>query len=206
MPAIACGLFACAVTVAVKWDSLMAFKRDKNLSAAETADSTTLRPILAYVAWQMFLDRPIMGCGLAHYEDEQRPYLHDRSTELVLSKARPYVQHNAVLSLLVETGMTGLAVFLLLIALWVREAWRLWRQTSAPIWQRQGGLVFLAMMAGYFPNSMFHDTTIIAMMNMLVFFWGGVVVNLATLPKERKQNDPATAKESRSYSYSQSSS
>ena len=189
MPVVACTMIASVVTVAVNWESLLAFKRDKNLTAAETADSTTLRPIFLYVALEMFRDRPIMGCGLAHYMDEQKPYLHDRSTELVLAKARPYVQHNAVLSLLVETGIAGLSAFLLLIALWLREAWKLWRCTSAPLWKRQSGLVFLALMAGYLPNSMFHDTTIIAMMNMTLFFWAGVVVNLATEPVALAEND-----------------
>jgi O-antigen ligase len=162
----------------------LAFKRDKNLSAAETADSTTLRPILAYVAWQMFEDRPIMGCGLGHYLENHNPYLHDRSTELVLSKVKPYVQHNAMLSLLVETGLAGLTAFLLMLLLWARTAWQLWCKAELPLWRRQAGLLYLALLAAYLPNAMFHDTTIIAMQNMLLFFWGGVVMNVATQPAD----------------------
>lgn len=180
MPAVTVAALAGLLTVAVSWESLLAFKRDKNLSAAETADSTTLRPILAYVAWQMFEDRPIMGCGLGHYLEYHNPYLHDRSTELVLSKVRPYVQHNAVLSLLVETGLVGLGAFLLMLILWGRAAWQLWCNTDLQRWQRQVGLLYLALLAAYLPNAMFHDTTIIAMQNMLLFFWGGLVLNVAT--------------------------
>lgn len=184
MPAIAMTLILGTVTVAANWEHLLAFKRDKELTAAEAADSATLRPILAYVAWQMFWDRPIMGCGLAHYLDEKNPYLADRGIDLPLPKVRPYVQHNAVLSLLVETGLLGAGAFVVLIALWLREAWRLWRTSEKPLWQRQGGLVFLTAMAGYFPNAMFQDPTIIPMMNMLLFFFGGVTLNLAQSPAE----------------------
>lgn len=182
LPVLTGCVLAGVLTVAVSWEHLLAFKRDKNLSAAETADSTTLRPILAYVAWRMFEDRPIMGCGLSHYLEYHNPYLHDRSTELVLSKVKPYVQHNAFLSLLVETGLCGLTTFLLVLLLWGRAAWHLWSITTLQLWQRQAGLIYLALLAAYVPNAMFHDTTIIAMQNMLLFFWGGVVMNVTTLP------------------------
>ena len=45
----------------------VAFKRDKNLTARETADSVTLRPVMAQVAWLMILDRPLFGCGFGQY-------------------------------------------------------------------------------------------------------------------------------------------
>jgi hypothetical protein len=179
VPAVIAATLIGGCVVAAKWQSIYAFKRDKNLSAAETADSTTLRPILAYVAWQMFVDQPIMGCGLAHYYDDKDPYLHDRTTELQLEKVRPYVQHNAVLSLMAETGLAGLTGFLLLMLLWTRQAWHMWRNSNAPLWQRQVGLLFLALIAGYWPNAMFHDTTIIPMMNMLVFYSAGVMMSVA---------------------------
>jgi hypothetical protein len=41
------------------------------------------------------------------------------------------------------------------------------------------GLLFLALIAGYWPNAMFHDTTIIPMMNMLVFYSAGVMMSVA---------------------------
>jgi hypothetical protein len=181
-PAIVCALLGCTVVAAAKWDSLLAFKRDKNLSAAEVADSASLRPILAYVAWSMFWDRPIVGCGMAHYLQEKNPYLSDRGVDLPLEKVRPYVQHNAVLSLLVETGLLGAGTFLVLVGLWLREAWRLWRRTESALWQRQVGLMFLATLAGYSSNAMFHDTTVIPMMNMLMFFLAGVMLNAAQQP------------------------
>ena len=85
--------------VALNWERLMSFKRDKELSAAEAAESAKLRPILAVIAWHMFLDRPLLGSGYGQYRTESLAYLSDRSTDLPLEKARPYVQHNVFLAL-----------------------------------------------------------------------------------------------------------
>lgn len=180
MPAIATVLIVGSVVAAANWERLLAFKRDKELTAADAADSASLRPILAYVGWQMFLDKPILGCGLGHYLEACSPYLADRSVDLPLNKVRPYVQHNAVLSILVETGLLGASAYLLLVGLWCREAWRLWRSEAMSLWQRQAGLVFLAAMAAYLPNAIFQDTTIIPMANMLMFFLAALVVNIRT--------------------------
>ena len=88
MPILAGGLLAASLLVASQWENLVSFKRDKQLSAKETADSVKLRPILAKVAWNMFCDRPWLGCGFAQYSDQSIYYLHDRTTSLTLETAR----------------------------------------------------------------------------------------------------------------------
>src|SRR5262249_8299652 len=55
---------AAGVTMlSVSWDDIWNLKRDVKLDAAASADSAELRPILAKVAWDMFHDRPLLGCG-----------------------------------------------------------------------------------------------------------------------------------------------
>jgi O-antigen ligase len=157
----------------------MAFKRDEGLSAQEAAESVNLRPILAVVAWNMFLDRPLLGCGFGHYRDEFVAYLDDRTTELPLEKARPYVQHNVFLAQLAEIGVAGAGLFVALLAAWLIDAWRLWRSPSAPLWARQQGLLFLATIGSYLPNAMFHDLSIIPMVNMALFFLAGLTSGLS---------------------------
>ena len=110
--------------------NLLAFKRDKALSAEKTAESVELRPIMAVVAWHMFLDRPLLGCGYAQYGTEHRNYLSDRSTDLPLERVRDYIPHNVVLSLLTETGLVGLGLFLAMVFFWTRDAWRLWSDAA----------------------------------------------------------------------------
>jgi O-antigen ligase len=170
---------ATLIGVVVGWDSLMTFKRDKDLDAELTAESAKLRPILATVAWHMFLDQPLLGCGFAQYKEVMPEYLSDRSTDLPLEKVRPFVQHNVFLALLTETGLVGVSLFIAVLSWWTFDAWRLWCSETAPLWVRQMGLLFLATIGAYLPNGMFHDVSLVAMVNMLLFFLGGTVVGLA---------------------------
>lgn len=175
------GLAAASLLAATQWENLLAFKRDEGATAADTAESVKLRPILARVAWNMFLDRPLAGCGFGQYMDQSIYYLDDRSTELVLEKARPYCQHNLFFSLLTETGLIGAGLFVALLALWGRDAWRLWRSDGVPAWARQHALLMLVLMGNYLPNAMFHDVSLIPMVNMLLFLLAGVTEGLRPL-------------------------
>lgn len=181
--------------VATQWANIVEFKRDKYVSARDTASSAELRPILATIAWEMFCDRPLLGCGFGHYEDQHGNYLSNRKVDVPLEQGRGYVQHNLWLSLLTETGLVGLTLFALLIITWLQSAWRLWRTDSAPLWMRQMGLLFLVVLANYAMNGMFHDMSIIPMMNMLLFFLAGVTVNLQTQAAEWQNQNSAGALE-----------
>lgn len=173
LPLIGAVVLAAMLVAVTQWERLLNFKRDEGQSAHETAESVELRPILAMVAWKMFLDRPLFGCGFGHYRECYVEVLDDRDTELPLDKSRPYVQHNVWLALLTETGLAGTGLFTLLLGLWVLDAWRLWR-SSEPLWARQFGLLFLATCGSYFANAMFQDLTIIPMVNMVLFFLAGL--------------------------------
>jgi O-antigen ligase len=165
-------LLGSAALVTIFWDELVEFKRDEYATAQDTASSAELRPTLAEIAWRMFRDQPLVGCGLGHYVDKHVDYLAE------LEKGRNYVQHNAWLSLLAETGLIGLTLFALLTIAWLHSAWRLWRADNAPLWMRQQGLLFIVVAANYVMNGMFHDMSIIPMVNMILFFFAGVTVNL----------------------------
>ncbi|MBN1588193.1 MAG: O-antigen ligase family protein [Pirellulales bacterium] len=174
VPAIVGVLLLGTLVATTQWDRIMAFKRDEALSAREAAESVKLRPILAQVAWNMFLDRPLFGCGYGQYRAVHVDYLSDRSTDLPLSKARPYVQHNVFLALLTETGLIGMGLFLVILALWSRNAYRLWRTAMAAEGARALGLFYLAMMAYYLANAMFQDLSLMPQANMLLFFLAGI--------------------------------
>ena len=72
------------------------------------------------------------------------------------------------------TGAIGAGLFILLLVYWSRNAWLLWSSRQADIAMREMGLLFLALMAVYVANAMFHDVSIMPMVNMLVFFMAGV--------------------------------
>jgi O-antigen ligase len=172
------GVAALLFMFVVNTDSILNIKRDEKLDAAASAESVELRPILANVAWNMFLDKPLLGFGFGQYDRERMPYLADRSSELPLEKSQPYVQHNAFLALLTDTGFVGAGLFVLLFILWISNAWKLWANESVALPLRQVGLMFLVIMGIYMANAMFHDTSIIDGVNLLVFFLAGLTSGL----------------------------
>ena len=167
-----------AVLLITQWEHFVEFKRDKHLDAHQTASSAELRPILAAIAWQMFTDQPILGCGFGHYTDQHVNFLADRSIDLPLEEGRPYVQHNSWLALLAETGLIGAALVILIQLSWTRTAWQLWTSKRAPLWMRQQGLLFFVVAASYLMNGLFQDVVIMSMIQMYLFFMAGLTVNL----------------------------
>lgn len=166
-------LVACAIVGTIEWERLLEFKRDERQSGHEAVESARLRPILAVVAWRMFLDRPAFGCGFGHYHDRLPEVLEDRTSDFALDTARPYVQHNVLLGLLTETGLAGVGLFTAMFYCWLSDAWRLWRSRAA-LWQRHVGLLFLATSASYASNAIFQDLAIIPMVNMMLFTLAGL--------------------------------
>jgi O-antigen ligase len=175
---VAAAVAGAAIVAGVSWQQLWTPNRDNELSGKTAAESAELRPNRAVVAWRMFLDRPILGCGLGQYPREVPAYLADRSDELTPEKTRAYAQHNVFLSLLVETGLLGMGLFVALLACWTHSACRLWRAASAPTWARQMALLYLAFMTAYLAGAMFHDLSAIPMVNMFLFFLGGAIMGL----------------------------
>jgi O-antigen ligase len=173
------GALAGIVLLAASWESIWNIKRDVKLEASASVESAQLRPILAKVAWDMFRDRPLMGCGYGQYDREKMPYLSNRDTDLPLDKVIPYVQHNAFLALLAETGLVGMGLFLLLLVLWIRMASRLATDATLHPLVRQWGVLLLVVVGAYLPNAMFQDTNIIDGVNLLLFFVAGMTSGLA---------------------------
>lgn len=178
VPAVLGCLLVAVFAGATQWERLISFKRDRALTAEDVADSARLRPILAMVAWEMFQDRPLAGCGLGHYMDAHTQYLNQRPWGMPLEKAGPFIQHNVVLAYLVELGLVGAGLYIIVLSLWLRDAWRLWRTPDAPLWTGQYALFYLAFLVNYLVNGMFHDVTLIPMVNMIVYFLAGMTVSL----------------------------
>lgn len=166
------------VGIGLLGSNLVGFKRDKNVSTHEMQQSAKLRPLLAAFAYEMFKDRPLTGVGLSQYKRYNLEYLTKTDFDMPLAAAKTYVQHNIFLSLLVETGLIGVVLFILLLAVWFRDGFQLWYSHDAPLWQRQFGLFNVLMIGAYVPNGMFHEMSVIPMLNMLMFFVAGLNRNM----------------------------
>ncbi len=145
------------------------------LSAEETAESAKLRPILAAVAWRMFCDRPLWGCGFGQYPEGAVDYLADRTIDLPLEKARPFVQHNVLLALLTETGLAGMGLFAIVLGLWLQDGMAaLAIAGRAPLGPATRVCCSLPLAGNYLVNGMFQDVAKIPMIHMWLFFAAGL--------------------------------
>ena len=179
LPVLGGALLAAVLVVGTHWDNLVAFKRDRDLTARETANSVYVRPVLAVLAWHMFLDHPLFGCGFDQYSRRHQDYLADRSTTYGPGNARGNMPHNVLMAVLTETGLVGLGLFRR--SCWLcgaRDAWRLWTRSSPRLPEggraAAGAAPFLATLAAYLINGAFHHVAFIPMSNTLLFFLAGV--------------------------------
>ncbi len=170
-------VFAGAMSLGLK-EQLLSIKRDKALSAEEAAKSVKLRPLLATIAWEMFKDRPLAGHGYGGYQKAAEPYHSIRAYGIPLENVRPYVQHNVFLSLLVDLGLIGLSLHLLLVISMAFIAWQLARAHDDGTPHRQIGMLMIGMLAGYVTNGMFHDVSVIEMVHCYLFVFAGLTVTV----------------------------
>jgi O-antigen ligase len=185
-PLVAGAVVAAALVVAVKWQDLQAFKRDKHVSVASMSKSASLRPMLAAIAWRMFEEYPVFGCGFGQYRIAAEPLFAERFSSMPVEKAKQYIQHNIFLSLLTETGLIGLTLYVAVLASWSVMAWRLWSDTARPLIERQQGLVFAAALISYVASGMFQDMTIITMVHILMFMQAGLARGLLATASEHQ--------------------
>lgn len=182
------GLGAIVLFVTVgSLDGLIALKRDQHLSSADSEKSLRLRPILAIVAVEMFKDSPLRGHGYGGYFTSSLPYFQDRSHEAALDSVRPYMQHNILLSLLVDSGLIAVCLFMAWLGMTARTAWKLGNDAARPPEIRALGTVMNCAFAAYMFNGMFHDVSVIPMLNNFVFFLAGVTTTAALRPRENLQ-------------------
>lgn len=171
---------------ATQMDKIIGFQREQ--SAVDTADSANLRVSFAYVSWLMFQDRPLFGFGFGRFPVDKLPYLDDRSTDLNLEALRPYVHHNTFLSILVDTGLVGLTLFLAMLAYWMLNAWHTVRTADVPPWARRQAVLVLGAVPVYAAQLLFHELSYTPIDNSLVFFLAGTASALAarkTAPASR---------------------
>jgi N-acetylglucosaminyldiphosphoundecaprenol N-acetyl-beta-D-mannosaminyltransferase len=176
LPALGGAGFVGLLLLAASWSHLTGLVREG--SAEESAHSVDQRTSFAYVSWQMFRDYPVFGVGFGRFYDCKLPYLSDRSQDFELESLRPLHHHNTLLSALTETGLVGLAAFLAVLLVWMRDAWSLVKQHGPLTWIHAQGVLMLAVMANYLCSALFHDLTLVPSQHLLLFAFAGLTVNL----------------------------
>lgn len=151
---------------------------DRGDGDGSASHSVYQRESFFIVSMRMFADEPLLGCGFGRFYDRKLPYLADRSQQIELESIRNLDHHNTFLSVLTETGLIGLSLFIALLVAWGRTAWQLSRDATAERWVRAQGIFALAVLIIYVTNGMFHDLTLLPSEQWLLFLVAGVVVAL----------------------------
>jgi len=154
---------------------LMNFNRGDSASASHSAYQ---RASFIYVSMQMVADDPLMGCGFGRFYDRKMPYLSDRRQQIELESLRGLDHHNTFLSILTETGLIGLVLFVGMLTAWGRAAWQLVGDAASESWVRAHGLFTLAALIAYVANAMLHDLTSSPSEQWLICLLAGGTVGL----------------------------
>jgi O-antigen ligase len=186
---------AALLVVAGNLDNLTGFQREG--TSEDTRSSAASRASFAYVSWQMFQDRPLLGFGFGQFPEAKLPYLDDRSTSLNLEIIRPWAHHNTYLSVLVELGLVGFSLFVTLLALWAHSGWRLCRGPRRPVWVQAHGVLVLCALATYGVQMLFHEVSFTSVDNSIIFLLAGMAVGLSYSGKESRRLDAGRAAERR---------
>jgi len=171
-------LTATALLVGVaKLDAILGLQREGTV--ADTRESASMRKSFTYVSWLMFKDRPLCGFGFGQFATAKLPYLSDRTVDLHLESIRTYVHHNTFLSILTETGLIGLGLFLAVLLQWARYGWRLARDGHAPRWMQCQALLLLGVLCIASSQMIGHEITFTPLDMSLIFFCAGLTTALA---------------------------
>lgn len=159
-------------------EQLLNMKRDKNLSAEDSAKSIELRPLLAIVAYEMFKDAPFFGHGFSVYLKASTNYIQRPGYDMPVEQALGYLQHNIFLSSAVDTGIIGLTIYVWLLARITRSAWRLGNHQRIDPVYRMVGLGMIGSMTGYFLGGMFQDVMLMPMIQLYLLFLSGILITV----------------------------
>jgi O-antigen ligase len=176
-----------ALVLTTKLDRLTAFQREGTVE--DTRSSAASRASFAYVSWKMFQDRPVFGFGFGQFPEAKLPYLDDRTTSLNLEIIRPLAHHNTYLSLLVELGLVGFLLYMVLLGFWAHTGWRLARGQRRPRWVKAHGVLLMCALATYAVQMLFHDVSFTSVDNAIIFLLGGTAVGLSYGGMESRRVD-----------------
>jgi O-antigen ligase len=103
----------CLVVLIALQSDVFSKRFDKTLDTGDMAAREQIYP----AAWQMFLDRPLLGWGI-------HTNTYEIQARVALANYNTLDAHNLILYVLTSTGLVGAIPFFLGVGLCVRGAWR----------------------------------------------------------------------------------
>lgn len=159
----------------------------ENFSSSERSRGgvTDVEPVylrlgLAMITWDMFLDRPLLGVGFGHFRDVAPTYARDVSSPFY-QFASPAMEHNSFLSILADTGVVGLALYVGLLIALLRMSVRLYRNLpmkGTGLICRDVVVMYWVLAAVYLADAMFRETSVHPFTNSIFFGISGIIAAL----------------------------
>lgn len=138
-----------------------------------------LRIGLAEITAEMVADHPLTGVGFGHFRDVAPRYGRRPSSPYQVNAST--MEHNNMLSIVAETGLIGLALYLAVILLLLRLSVRLFRRMPprCPGFVNRDLIVmYWIVAAAFIVDGMFRETTASPFANTLFFGLSAMVVAL----------------------------
>ncbi len=171
----------CALVAVLNMHNFLSEDRDKG--GVTDVEPILVRLGLAQITWRMFEDRPVFGVGFGHFRDYAPQFADDPSSPFY-AFASTAMEHNNLLSILAETGLVGLLIYLILLIAILRVSLSLWRRlpVTAPCFINRDLIVlFWILTLAFLTDGFLRETSDNPFANSLFFGLSGVIVALNTL-------------------------
>jgi O-antigen ligase len=167
------------VGVFLNWENMG--KDDRDVGGMGNMDTVEARMELAFVAGEIFLDSPLVGCGFMNFPEVAQLYNRPRDVPFYghIEKdlgERPAL-HNMIATVASEQGLLGLVPYLAIYFLIFRVSIRAYRELPGEGFLSRDFVVCVwCAMACYFINAMFMEYRFFEYPNVLYFFLMGSMV------------------------------
>lgn len=138
---------------------------------------------LALISVDMALERPLTGVGFGHFRDAAPAHARDLGSPY-REWASPAMEHNNLLSVLAETGVIGLILYIAVLWAMLAASIRAYQGMPATAdGSADGRLVVLywVLFVVYMVDGMFRETSVHPFTNCLFFGISGLVAGLGWL-------------------------
>ena len=135
------------------------------------------------MTWEMVKERPLLGAGFGHFRDHAPGFARDPSSPY-FAFGSSAMEHNNLLSIVAETGIVGLVLYVLLAVYLIRFSVRLYRKLPPGLpgfISRDAVVLYWILAAAYFVDGTFRETSDNPFANSLFFGLSAVPAALHVL-------------------------
>lgn len=169
---------------------------DRSKGGLTDTEPILLRIGLAQMTWEIVKEHPFFGVGFGHFRDHAPNFARDPSSPFY-AFGTTALEHNNMLSIVAETGIVGITLYLLTVIALVRFSIQLYRKlprTSPRLIGPDLLVLYWILAMAYFIDGTFRETSDNPFANSLFFGLSAVPVALNELLSPsplRRSSDPA---------------